>query len=203
MVYIFGYGSLIDTICRRCTFPSQEAYPARLYGFQRSWGLISGTEHPPLVVCPVSDATVNGVLIPFDPIFFPKLDEREVGYQRLNIPATDIQRLDGHEIEGDVYVYVVEQLRQPTEQTPILQTYLDICLQGCLDINRHFADEFIQSTYLWGVCLNDRLTPRYPRARAMTVAGLQLIDQLIARIHGYQRIDLFDDNQYNAGVFGV
>ena len=46
---------------------------------------------------------------------------------------------------------------------PILQTYVDICISGCLEFSREFAVEFILSTIGWdGPWLNDREVPRRP-----------------------------------------
>lgn len=189
MVYIFGYGSLIDQRCRQCTFPSEQAYPARLSGFMRGFSEVSGSSHSPLVIIPAKTSTVNGVLIPFDEAFFAKLDAREAGYERFKVSSKQVTRLDGNAIEGEVYVYGVAHLAEPSQQTPILQSYLDICLHGCLSIGQFFADEFIASTQTWGCCLNDRRSPLYPRWRDLGARSEQRIDQLLALVERLRRFE--------------
>ena len=60
---------------------------------------------------------------------------------------------------------------------PILQTYVDICVLGCLEFSREFAVEFIQSTVGWdGPWLNDRPVPRRPWVHQ---PKYKVIDQLL------------------------
>lgn len=54
-------------------------------------------------------------------------------------------------------------LRGPSISYPILQTYVDVCLAGCLEYGEDFAKEFIMSTFLWSrFWLNDRVLARRP-----------------------------------------
>ena len=48
-------------------------------------------------------------------------------------------------------------------QYPILQSYLDVCITGCLEHGEDFAREFIQTTFLWSpFWLNERQMARRP-----------------------------------------
>lgn len=54
-------------------------------------------------------------------------------------------------------------LATASQSHPILQTYVDICVLGCLEFSREFAIEFICSTVGWdGPWRNDRQLPRRP-----------------------------------------
>lgn len=72
-----------------------------------------------------------------------------------------------------VWIYVNKfkegerQQSLPSPHFPIVQSYVDICLTGCLQIEQgfpgvgDFATEFIESTQEWPkYCENDRVTPR-------------------------------------------
>ena len=46
---------------------------------------------------------------------------------------------------------------------PILQSYIDVCLSGCLEHGEAFAREFIETTFLWSpFWLNERELARRP-----------------------------------------
>ena len=46
---------------------------------------------------------------------------------------------------------------------PILQTYIDVCLTGCLEYGEDFAKEFILTTFGWSpFWLNERPVARRP-----------------------------------------
>lgn len=54
-------------------------------------------------------------------------------------------------------------LLPPSVDYPILQTYIDICILGCLEYGEAFAAEFIQTTFLWSrYWLNERELGRRP-----------------------------------------
>ena len=54
-------------------------------------------------------------------------------------------------------------LQPPSISYPILQTYVDVCLSGCLEYGDEFAREFIQTTFLWSpYWLNERELARRP-----------------------------------------
>ena len=54
-------------------------------------------------------------------------------------------------------------LLPPSITFPILQTYIDVCLSGCLEHGEDFAKEFIATTFLWTpFWLNEREIARRP-----------------------------------------
>jgi hypothetical protein len=89
---------------------------------------------------------------------------------------TRIQRIDGLLVDGDdngeevdcykgtfldssnttttsadvnVWVYVPQTSDPPTKEYPIIQSYVDICMRGCLSISKKFLHEFLKTTYGW------------------------------------------------------
>lgn len=48
-----------------------------------------------------------------------------------------------------VWLYVPEQYVLPSDEYPIVQSYVDTILRGCLSISEQFAHEFIQRTKGW------------------------------------------------------
>eukprot|EP00966_Prymnesium_polylepis_P080688 1869484-Prymnesium_polylepis.1 len=54
-------------------------------------------------------------------------------------------------------------LLPPSVHYPILQTYIDVCVSGCLEHGEEFAREFIQTTFKWSpFWLNEREMARRP-----------------------------------------
>jgi gamma-glutamylcyclotransferase (GGCT)/AIG2-like uncharacterized protein YtfP len=182
MVYIFGYGSLIDQECRQHTFPAKQAYAARLKGYARYWSALGqDADRSAVVIVEQDNTSVNGVLIPFDDRYFEHLDERERGYQRVQIGLEQLQCLDVlPDSEINVYTYVAPRHWQPKHNSPILQSYLDVCIRGCLHHSEDYATEFLLSTGSWGEhWIDDRKRPQYPRALDFDTNLFEAVDKLL------------------------
>lgn len=113
--------------------------------------------------------TINGVLYPiYENI--EAFDEREEGYFRLRLNLNQIESISWQNLpKGDdiiIYVYCLNtenQAQRATYELPILQSYVDICINGCLEYGTEFAKEFIETTQGWSkFWLNDRILPRRP-----------------------------------------
>ncbi len=182
MVYIFGYGSLIDADCRQRTFPGEQAYAARVHGYQRYWSGLKGyDDRSAVVISPEPKASVNGVLIPFDEAFLVQLDQREAGYDRVLLNAEQVELLcELPQAAAKIYVYVAQEYWHPQSDSPILQSYLDVCLRGCLAISEQYAREFLLSTNYWvNHWVDDRQQPLYPRAENIDALALEQIDSIL------------------------
>ena len=54
-------------------------------------------------------------------------------------------------------------LLPPSLEYPILQTYIDVCISGCLEHGEAFAEEFVRTTFKWSAYwLNERELARRP-----------------------------------------
>jgi hypothetical protein len=118
-----------------------------------------------------------GVLIEVLKDELEPLDKREYGYQRQLIALERVERVDELlpttelrdmyketfldatagvlsspiSLPAHIWVYVPEMsfTNPPTAAYPILQSYVDICMRGCLAISSLFLREFLITTWGW------------------------------------------------------
>jgi hypothetical protein len=114
------------------------------------------------------DAECVGVLLPVNEQELAQFDEREAGYDRVPlafdqvdaVPFLDEEKHYQNDLflqakQGNVtddlrlWVYVPRTEEPPAEEAPIVQSYLDTILRGCLSISERFAKEFIRTTKGW------------------------------------------------------
>ncbi|SKC32800.1 gamma-glutamylcyclotransferase family protein [Photobacterium piscicola] len=181
-MYIFGYGSLINTFSRQRTGNTGAAIPVLVEGLQRYWGKIEGS-YPisPLVVVQ-EQGQCNGVLVEIDAVALVEFDKREHGYQRVEIAWQDITFIDDQSLkrEGTVWVYTNNNFCTPCPKKPIIQTYVDTVLAGCLMISPQFAELFISTTKGWQHAYeNDRHQPKYGNLAHVFKQDRLIIDQLV------------------------
>lgn len=120
---------------------------------------------------------VTGVLFPVpSSAALDAFDLRESGYRRICIPRDmiTVSLSSKHEIEctkqplstARIWVYIPEpnRLSEPDESFPLLQTYIDTCLRGCLDWGgTTLVSSFLKSTFGWSeFYLNDAPMSRRP-----------------------------------------
>jgi cation transport regulator ChaC len=180
--YIFGYGSLIEQASRMRTTPAaMYVLPARVRGYARGWWARTGAigfTTTFVGAIPEKSSSVNGVIYTVSEQELKADDEREQGYKRVDV-TNSVEILSGSTPgsapQGKVWIYVNDfkegelEKSLPTPQFPIVQSYVDICLTGCLQIEQgfpdagEFASEFITSTLKWSKYWeNDRVHPRRP-----------------------------------------
>ena len=76
-------------------------------------------------------------------------------------------------------MYVPEEPGPPDIDFPILQTYIDVCLTGCLEFGEDFAEEFLETTFAWNqFWINDRVLARRPWVHCPNYAA---IDELLVK----------------------
>jgi cation transport regulator ChaC len=118
-----------------------------------------------------------GVLLPVTNKELLKFDNREKGYGRMPLVLADVHPVpflgeehyeeEAHSVFLDakseedtaiakkrhyqirIWVYVQKKLCPPDADHPIVQSYVDIMLRGCLSISPEFAKEFIETTKGW------------------------------------------------------
>jgi cation transport regulator ChaC len=169
--HLFGYGSLISRESRHRTATTGDSMPVRIRGLQRAWNIIA----PEMKMAGVGvtldeSASCNGVLMEIDESELAAFDRRELestnySYQRLQIPTGKITGLTAEISDlAQVWAYIVKKTSTPTSEFPIVQSYVDVILTGCLEIGEEFAIEFIRSTAGWErPWIDDRANPRYVR----------------------------------------
>lgn len=194
--FVFGYGSLMNTASRESTGRTgMHALPARLspdFGHVRSWcarshrlGFTALGLRPRRPDEP--GWSINGVVFPVDADLLPRFDRRESNYDRVAVPRTLIEGVSWESLPegGTIWAYVPKGLSTPESRPllpdlkhPVLQSYLDLCLEGALEHGAEFAREMIATTADWGTFwLNDRLMARRPW---MMTKSSGAIDELLA-----------------------
>lgn len=194
--FIFGYGSLIESSARARISPSVVvAAPVNVARIQRGWfGRGGGVGLGPTYLGAGADANsnCNGVIFPVSHEQLKAFDEAEPGYHRARMDQGNLTMLDGSESapRGDIWFYANTEKHDPSPDFPIVQSYVDICLNGCLEIEAtfplakeaKFAETFLQTSTNWSkFWVNDRIYPR----RAFTYGpDASRIDALIKKVLG-------------------
>lgn len=171
--YIFGYGSLINSISRSVTGDTGVAVAVKINGFVRHWSRISSDfGMSSVVVLPDENGACNGVLVEVDETAFASFDLRERGYQRVRVDSANLSfyeqgfELSASNSEAVVWLYQACEVNHPSSEYPVVFSYLDVILAGCLEYSEQFCEDFVQLTQGWHYAmLNDRQTPRYPRVQ--------------------------------------
>ena len=172
--FIFGYGSLINSASRSVTGETGEAVAVKIDGFVRHWSRISmDFGMSSVVVLPDAQGACNGVLVEVDAAEFASFDLRERGYQRVQV---DISKLSFYDPElaltasiqeSVIWLYQGCEVHNPCVEHPVVFSYLDVILAGCLEFSEQFCQDFVQLTQGWEhAMLNDRHAPRYPRVQS-------------------------------------
>ena len=207
--YVFGYGSLLERASRTRTNPDAiGARPARVTGYQRGWfhqfADNVGSSCTYLGALEAKGKTINGVIYRVSD--FEKTKERETGYTATPLEAGVITMLDGGGPwdmgeDAKVYVFVsnkdsISKTMEPTSQFPMVQSYVDLCINGCLELEslyrtaKGFTPEFIRTTTGWNAdWVNDRI---YPRRPFIHVPNASAIDKALKDGNVLQYVQLHD-----------
>ncbi|WP_341664880.1 gamma-glutamylcyclotransferase family protein [Vibrio sp.] len=178
--YIFGYGSLINSASRQLTGATGLAHPAVIHGFKRIWGKLDTSYTLSPLVVQKGQGLVNGVLIEIAQNELKEFDTRERNYQRIQVSLTEIDTTHSLTSSDHIWLYINDDAKQPCEQVPIMQSYVDTVLAGCLDISESFAKQFIEHTLGWHCPRqNDRHTPTYAHLAGVQQHHYCLIDKLL------------------------
>ena len=181
--FIVGYGSLINSASRNSTAAAAiPAIPVRVlasFGYIRTWNHPSQFFFTALGLRKAkpgeSGVTINGVLYEAAGADMSKFDEREQGYTRLEVPASQIEAAGWQRLpaSGHIWIYVPvradghgvpgEGLPEPNVDYPLLQSYIDVVVEGALEYDADFAREVLDTTEGWSpFWLNDRELARRP-----------------------------------------
>lgn len=174
--FFFGYGSLVN--CD--THVYQPVHRAQARGWRRAWRATQDRQLAFLTAVADPGVQIDGLIAPVPDGDWAALDAREYAYDR-----HDAAHQITHEAPsaGRIAIYAIapDRMGPPTAEHPILLSYLDVVIQGYL---RHFGADgvarFVATTDGWHApVLNDRATPRYPRAQVLTDAERELVDRIL------------------------
>ncbi|KEI35538.1 hypothetical protein FRA_33c05310 [Francisella sp. W12-1067] len=192
--YVIGYGSLMNKDSRGLTIPNSEyAPPVLVNGFERIWASRGEKSRATfLLAIPNKGYTMNAIYYKASANDILATDLREASYCRVKIPRKDILPLGVKSLpKGNFWMYVKDfkDAEFPNKDFPILQTYADVFMTGCLQTQAAYRlSEFGQlcfdTTYNWDLAnwLYDRPNPQYARYSADTEKYRSKIDQIIKRI---------------------
>ena len=183
LIAYFGYGSLVNPHTHRTNVLHYER--AQLSGFARTWQARPDQADLPIALLSSSPSKpedeLDGLLV-FDRIEnLPALDEREAGYDRLELSSNSLALAGGRDLpECPLYVYSGRPPLAPEREHFILQSYLDAVLQGYLhQYGEQGAFRFMTRTAAFDTTLlADRKEPHYPRAVNLAAEEITLIDGL-------------------------
>lgn len=182
-MYIFGYGSLINRHSRQLTGQTGKAVPAVVNGLQRQWGKVDGRYKIAPLVAAVGEGHCNGVLVKVGCDSLTEFDQREKGYRRIELDPMQVVVSGEATLSDPIWAYVRVNPDAPCELQPIMQTYVDTVLAGCLSISEQFAKTFVETTQGWHHPLeNDRQQPKYGNLAGVLDEQLTQIDRLIADV---------------------
>ncbi|KJY85032.1 hypothetical protein TW81_01540 [Vibrio galatheae] len=180
--YIFGYGSLMNSASRQLTGQTSTAMPATAHGFRRFWGKVDDSYILSPLVVDKGEGQVNGVLLEVSEAGLVEFDVRERGYHRVEIAQDKLEAELVLTNSDHVWLYIKDSPQPPCSLSPIMQTYVDTVLVGCLEISEQFARQFIEHTIGWHFPLeNDRQKPKYGNLAGVKPEHHPAIDALVAQ----------------------
>jgi len=175
--YIIGYGSLIQTKSKEATYANTgKNIPVKVKGYQRSWSAQAkavGASTTYLGIIKNKKAEFNGVIFKLpSTAILEEYDKREYIYCRTEVKPPDIKMYTFESLpKGQFWIYtpLTEVLAEPSEKYPIVQSYVDIFISGCIEQEKtyqlkNYASDCITTTHHWSKhWINDRIYPRRPQ----------------------------------------
>lgn len=165
--YVFGYGSLINRMSAqnalKRALKQEEMNPAILVGFSRVWRakeriyfeiLNANKTGVFLDLKEKNGGHVNGVLIEVSPQELQQMKLREKNYDCIDVT----KHLINHKASFQVFTFVCKpECRVKPEETEIFvpQGYLDMIKEGCEAIGPDFYSEYLQTTELPSLPVQD------------------------------------------------
>jgi cation transport regulator ChaC len=160
--FIIGYGSLLSEASLKKTCPHSEIIrPVWIHDWQRHGELpsrhnaISNDSYSVMNIIPQKGSSCNGVLMAIAERDLPALQQRESNYQQVTVHYSE-----GHDDGQGSTTKAIAWHGDPTDRiSPIWQhdtqwEYVLTCLYGCQAISPRFLDDFLATTWMDGVTLN-------------------------------------------------
>lgn len=164
---LFGYGSLICADSRQRTGIGGPALAVEVQGIERRWSVPVPDYGATAVGAHLNPhSRCNGVVFIVDDTNLARFDQREQGYDRHRLGWDAVTALQDADLPTDLplWAYAGHSSETPLAERPIMQTYVDVILNGCFDYSDTFARRFVQTTAPWQHLTDDRHAPQYPRA---------------------------------------
>lgn len=176
--WVFGYGSLVN----RATHAMEPAFPATLPGWRRMWRKTSLRDVAFLTATPDPAVEIDGLMVRVAADEWSDLDRREAAYSKDR--AINIRHAGP--ADADVSVYAIPSSGHVTGHTDyiLILSYIDVVARGFL---QEFGEEglarFFRTTTGWNAPVaDDRDTPIYSRAQALTAHERGLVDRHLVSV---------------------
>jgi hypothetical protein len=191
--FIIGYGSLMEENSRTRT--NKEAInikPILIKNFQREWGQRSQRYKITfLTVSRKIGSSINAIYYPLNIKSIKKLDKRESGYCRHRVKFKEL-KFFGKKVNPknkNFWIYTAKKnnILKPDSNHPIVQSYVDIFLNGCFQVQDkfkiyNFSKLCVETTKGWSSnWVNDRVHPRRP----FLIPNFYRIDNLLSEKFSY------------------
>lgn len=172
--FFFGYGSLVN----RQTHVYADTSPATIRGWRREWRKSFAYGQTFLSVVPDASAQIDGLVARVPGGDWGALDIREAGYERL--PLAPEQIIAPRAACAQIYAVAREGSALPGPDAPVTLSYLDVVIEGFwTEFGPAGVARFFESTTGWAAVLDDRMAPRYPRARPVARALCDVTDSYL------------------------
>lgn len=177
--FIIGYGSLMNRKSLNRTLKDvKEIDIVYLNNYERSWNAIENVtatfSTTYLGINKKINSKVNAIIFEVQESYLELLDKREFLYTREIVDYEDIKLINNtlNITKNDsIWIYVTNDNKKPMAKAPIIQSYVDTCLEGCINLEiefniKNFAIDFLLNTKNWSnFWVNDRIFPRAPHLK--------------------------------------
>ena len=197
--FVVGYGSLMNSKSRLGTAPtSEEFYPIVIYDYKRSFGQRGNFYKTTFLTSQnQNNSFFNAIYFKVSEDDLNRIDRRESGYCRKKVDNGKIELLGKDKNKSNkvfwIYAARAENVKPPSKDYPIAQSYVDLFLGGCFEAEikyelKDFAKQCVETTDNWSkLWVNDRVHPRRPFDIPFAVR----IDNLLKeKISFYQNIKI-------------
>lgn len=158
MKYLFAYGSLVNDSSRNKTtefiYPNVSSYYAEispLLGYIRVFNVRIIKNGIPQIMLGIeksfNPSTINGILFKVSDSILKKIDDREKLYDRMIVEHQFIKTNIQFNKNDVVYIYNPKKISEISEKFPLMESYIDMCIEGFLKYGEKAVDDFLENTY--------------------------------------------------------
>jgi hypothetical protein len=184
--FFFGYGSLVN----RATHAFRDTHRAQVRGWRRAWRGTPRRAVAFLTAVPDPNAQIDGLIAAVPGDSWAALDEREQAYDRVKV-SDNVRHPLPRRPQIAIYAIPDGAHHAPSDDHPILLSYLDVVMQGYLnEFGAAGVAAFVATTDGWhSPVMDDRADPIYPRHQTLSRGERRLVDEAIDKA-GARRIPL-------------